>query len=73
MSRTWMPIFLVVGQSPSCRRHTHDPPGLGAAKARHFFAPVYDGPGHMLLVAPPRSGKAVSVLVGMLLEKRRGS
>ena len=33
----------------------------------------YDGPGHMLLVAPPRSGKAVSVLVGMLLEKRRGS
>ena len=41
MSRTWMPIFLVVGQSPSCRRHTHDPPGvMGAAKARHFFAPV---------------------------------
>jgi type IV secretion system protein VirD4 len=33
----------------------------------------YAGPGHMMLVAPPRSGKAVSVLVPMLLDKRRGS
>jgi type IV secretion system protein VirD4 len=33
----------------------------------------YGGPGHLLLVAPPRSGKAVSVLVPALLDQRRGS
>ncbi len=33
----------------------------------------YDGPGHLLLIAPARSGKAVSVLVPALLERRRAS
>jgi len=33
----------------------------------------YGGPGHLLLVAPARSGKAVSVLVPALLDQRRGS
>lgn len=33
----------------------------------------YGGPGHFLLVAPPRSGKAVSVLVPALLERCKAS
>jgi type IV secretion system protein VirD4 len=39
-----------------------------SGKVLRFF-----GPGHMMLVAPPRSGKAVSVLVPMLLERSHGS
>jgi type IV secretion system protein VirD4 len=33
----------------------------------------YGGPGHLLLVAPPRSGKAISVLIQALLERCKAS